>query len=196
MVRASTKVSTQQTLANTATKSQNEFISGASSLVNATRSIITKMGIFRFAKLDYNCNNIKKSQLSNKPSQLKATVNGHCSIVNNGQSSAVGRPYPSREALYEEPPYHIALMCYLSYVVLICFGYFQDFLRTVGLSKNLGVEHNRDGYPRLYKNFESFYTRNIYRRIRDAFNRPISSVPGAYIDVVDRVSKDHNWTFQ
>ena len=158
---------------------------------------------------DYNQNKIKlKSQTFTSPtSTTSSTSTASTGIqknasktngnrIGNGRIGGGSQPYPSHEELYEEPPYHIALMCYLSYVVLICFGYFQDFLRTVGISKNLGVERDRDGYPRLYKNFESFYTRNIYRRIRDAFNRPISSVPGAYIDVVDRVSKDHNWTFQ
>ena len=44
--------------------------------------------------------------------------------------------------------------------------------------------------------FERFYTRNMYRRVRDCWNRPISSVPGAHVDVVDRVSEDYNWTFK
>lgn len=63
----------------------------------------------------------------------------------------------------------------------------------MGLMLTLPLEQ---GYPQLYKSFESFYTRNIYRRIRDAWNMPISSVPGAYIDVVNRVSPDQNWTFE
>ena len=44
--------------------------------------------------------------------------------------------------------------------------------------------------------FERFYTRNMYRRVRDCWNRPIASVPGAHVDVVDRVSDDYNWTFE
>ena len=44
--------------------------------------------------------------------------------------------------------------------------------------------------------FERFYTRNIYRRVRDCWNRPIASTPGAYFDVVDRVSEDNNWTYK
>ena len=44
--------------------------------------------------------------------------------------------------------------------------------------------------------FEMFFTRNIYRRIRDCWNRPIASAPGAYTDLVDRVSDDCNWTFR
>ena len=44
--------------------------------------------------------------------------------------------------------------------------------------------------------FEMFYTRNIYRRIRDCWNRPIASTPGAYTELVDRISDDSNWTFR
>ena len=44
--------------------------------------------------------------------------------------------------------------------------------------------------------FERFYMRNIYRKIRDCWNRPISSTPGAYFDVVDRTSDDNYWTFR
>ena len=32
----------------------------------------------------------------------------------------------------------------------------------------------------LYDSFAGFYTRNIYMRVRDAFNRPINSVPGTW----------------
>ena len=52
------------------------------------------------------------------------------------------------------------------------------------------------GFVPLYADFESFYTRNLYIRIRDCWNRPISSVPGAHIDVMKRESDDYNWTFR
>lgn len=99
--------------------------------------------------------------------------------------------------LFEEPPWHISLSCYLSYAVLNAFGHLRDFLRYTGLEKNkTAVERDREGYAPLYKNYESFYTRNIYRRIRDVWNRPIASVPGVHIDLLDRVSHDYNWTFE
>ena len=47
----------------------------------------------------------------------------------------------------------------------------------------------------LYQSFESFYTRNLYRRIRDCWNRPICSVPGAHLELMDRKSEDYGWTF-
>ena len=48
----------------------------------------------------------------------------------------------------------------------------------------------------LFQSYESFYTRNVYIRIRDCFNRPICSVPGAELELVDRKSKDYNWSFE
>lgn len=44
--------------------------------------------------------------------------------------------------------------------------------------------------------FERFFMRNMYRRVRDCWNRPIASTPGAHFDIVDRVSEDYNWTFR
>ena len=52
------------------------------------------------------------------------------------------------------------------------------------------------GFVPLYASFESFYTRNLYRRIRDCWNRPICSSPGAEIDIMERESLDNNWTFR
>lgn len=44
--------------------------------------------------------------------------------------------------------------------------------------------------------FSHFYTRNLYGRIRDAWNRPIASAPGAYMDILDRYSDDNNMSFK
>ena len=44
--------------------------------------------------------------------------------------------------------------------------------------------------------FERFYTRNIYRPVRDCFDRPVASTPGAYFDIEERISDNHNWTFK
>lgn len=52
------------------------------------------------------------------------------------------------------------------------------------------------GYAPLYESFEQFYLRYVYRRIRDCWNRPICSVPGATVTLKDRSTKDHGWTFE
>lgn len=48
----------------------------------------------------------------------------------------------------------------------------------------------------LYQDFENFYTRNLYMRVRDNWNRPICSLPGPVFDLMERVSDDYNWTFR
>ena len=48
----------------------------------------------------------------------------------------------------------------------------------------------------MNRGFETFFARNMYRRVRDCWNRPIASTPGAYTELVDRVSDDYNWTFR
>jgi len=51
------------------------------------------------------------------------------------------------------------------------------------------------GWVPLYSSFESFYNRNIYRLIRDCWNRPICSAPSAEFDLIERVTNDHGLTF-
>jgi len=133
--------------------------------------------------------------------ECQGVTNGHvrhsspppAPVTPNGQS-CVGRRHVH---VNEEVPFHIILICYLSYVVLILFGYMRDLMRKTGLERNTNaVERDREGYVQLYQSFESFYTRNIYRRIRDAWNMPIASVPGARITIIDRLTPDYNNTFR
>ena len=56
-------------------------------------------------------------------------------------------------------------------------------------------ERNRVGYAPLFSKFENFYVRNVFRRLRRMFFRPIVSVPGAKVDIMEIKSEDHNWSF-
>ncbi|KAM9681720.1 serine palmitoyltransferase 3 isoform 2-T2 [Dama dama] len=99
---------------------------------------------------------------------------------------------------FEEAPLHVMVFTYLGYGIGTLFGYLRDFLRNSGIEKcNAAVEREeqKDFVP-LYQNFENFYTRNLYMRIRDNWNRPICSAPGAVFDVMERVTDDYNWTFR
>ncbi|CAF1275230.1 unnamed protein product [Rotaria magnacalcarata] len=97
---------------------------------------------------------------------------------------------------FEETPLYAAILTYLSYAILCLFGWLRDFLRQSNIEKKRGaVDPNAAlGFVPLYQSYESFYTRNMYTRVRDIFNRPIASVPGAHVEVVERVSDDYNWT--
>ncbi|KAG8186301.1 hypothetical protein JTE90_007326 [Oedothorax gibbosus] len=97
---------------------------------------------------------------------------------------------------FEDTPFFIVLCIYVSNAILTVFGYLRDFLRKSGLEKNFMACDNREGYVSLYRSFESFYTRNIYMRIRDCYNMPICSVPGARMMMQERVSHDYNCTFE
>ncbi|KAM5163916.1 serine palmitoyltransferase 3-like [Mantella aurantiaca] len=99
---------------------------------------------------------------------------------------------------FEEAPMYILVLTYLGYGILILFGYLRDFMRAWGLEKCHMAEERQEqkDFVPLYQDFENFYTRNIYMRLRDAFNRPICSVPGAEFDLMERLTDDHNWTYR
>ncbi|GAQ81699.1 Long-Chain Base 1 [Klebsormidium nitens] len=78
-------------------------------------------------------------------------------------------------------PYFAALTTYFSYGLLFVFGHLRDWFRTF-FRKNRPPK----GYAPLCRDFEDFYTRNLYHRIQDCWNRPISSAPDAWIDVIER----------
>lgn len=98
--------------------------------------------------------------------------------------------------------------------MLMIIGYVNQLVRP-----SLEVEENRDvsvfvnelkvllqtqdlyfaisqGYVPLFNSFERFYLAYVYRRIRDCWNRPICSLPGAHVTLKDRITKDYGWTFE
>lgn len=118
------------------------------------------------------------------------------------------------------PPIHhditifAAVTTYLGYVVLIATGHVRDVCASVfrkGRYFRSARQRRRDTfmmetvshphppndpmrYAPLLKSWENFYTRRLYHRIQDCFNRPIASRPGAYISILERVSHDGNKT--
>lgn len=108
------------------------------------------------------------------------------SYYNDSQLS--GRPACSIMASTEPVmPYYIALTSYISWGVLFIFGHFRDLLRQLFTR---GRSHGAvpAGYAPLCKDYEDFYTRRMYLRIHDVFNRPIASAPDSWIDVCERES--------
>uniref|UniRef100_A0AAQ4QB72 serine C-palmitoyltransferase n=1 Tax=Gasterosteus aculeatus aculeatus TaxID=481459 RepID=A0AAQ4QB72_GASAC len=115
--------------------------------------------------------------------------------LNNSVSVLYKKPFAES---FEETPLLVAVLTYMGYGILTVFGYLRDFLRhwsiqTCHVARE--KEEQKDFVP-LYQDFENFYTRNLYMRIRDNWNRPICSVPGAKMNLVERVSRDYNWTFE
>ncbi|XP_017473036.1 PREDICTED: serine palmitoyltransferase 2-like [Rhagoletis zephyria] len=97
-----------------------------------------------------------------------------------------------RKTSFEEVPLHTACLTYLGFYLLMILGYINQLLFVPKVAK----EENRDGYVTLYDAFESFYSRYVYRRVRDCWNRPICSVPAAEVTLKDRVTNDYGWSFQ
>lgn len=97
-------------------------------------------------------------------------------------------------------PVFAAYTTYLGYAVLILCGHVRDlFAKILGSGRYLRQKtpYNSDNlkfYAPLLKSWENFYTRRLYHRIQDCFNRPIASNPGATIQVLERVSEDGNKT--
>ena len=101
-------------------------------------------------------------------------------------------------------PFFAALTTYLGYAALIFVGHVRDFCaklfrsgRYVPNSKNSACPADDDRYyAPLLKSFENFYTKRLYHRIQDCFNRPLASSPGANVNVLERISYDGNKTMQ
>lgn len=91
-----------------------------------------------------------------------------------------------------------AVMAYMSYIILHLLGRLQEFLRKHGVLNNPSAKENilNKSFIPLYYDYEAFYGRNLFRRVRDCLNRPVCSTPGPEIVLMDRVSYDSCWTFK
>lgn len=87
------------------------------------------------------------------------------------------------------PPLFVALATYASWMVLFLFGHLRDFYRKK-IYGGRAVKKGAEGYAPIRQDYEDFYTRRMYYRIHDAFNRPICSAPDAWVDVMERTPVD------
>jgi serine palmitoyltransferase len=99
-------------------------------------------------------------------------------------------------------PVFAAYTTYLGYAVLILCGHIRDlFAHIFGHGRYLRRKtpyssDNLQVFAPLLKSWENFYTRRLYHRIQDCFNRPIASSPGASIQVLERVSDNGTKTLE
>ncbi len=103
------------------------------------------------------------------------------------------------KSTFEEPHLALSVAGYVSYVFLFVVGKVREFIWGQGPLNHGGANKanaDPEGYAPLYASFESFYTRNVYRRLKDVFNRPIRSVPGAKVRLAQRKSHDNFWTWK
>merc|ERR1711991_1264060 len=78
----------------------------------------------------------------------------------------------------------VGFITYFGYALLVAFGYVRDFF-----SKRYGggsFSAAPKGYADLVNDFEYFFVRRLFARIRDCWDRPICSKPGSFIGVMER----------
>jgi hypothetical protein len=78
----------------------------------------------------------------------------------------------------ENVPWFPALMCFLQYSILITFGHLRDIWAGLSGISRYKSEEGRKGLAKLLIAWESFYTRRLYHRVQDVFNRPVTGAPG------------------
>ncbi|KAL6420829.1 hypothetical protein ACFW04_014371 [Cataglyphis niger] len=129
-------------------------------------------------------------EVAGKINGYTSTSNGHVHFSHTSIKSKL-QTSPSKES-FEKVPLITSALTHLGFYILMFLG----FINQLFFVPKVATEKNRQGYAPLYDNFEKFYLRYVYRRVRDCWNRPICSVPGAMVTLKDRVTKDYGWTFQ
>ncbi|KAI9468139.1 serine palmitoyltransferase component [Coemansia sp. RSA 989] len=96
----------------------------------------------------------------------------------------------------EAVPTFILVTTYLSFLMLIVFAHMRDFIGKLFHPEQYVQLRVQNGYAPMVSDFESLWTRRLYGRIRDCFNRPITEVAGGHVNLLERVSHDFNRTFE
>lgn len=93
----------------------------------------------------------------------------------------------------DEPGLFVSVTTIISVAFLVLLGHIRDLFATMSgksrYSESLFNKPPKGMCPLLSKN-ETFFTRRMYHRIHDCFNRPFTGPPGARITVIQRAGKD------
>ncbi|KAI8867483.1 PLP-dependent transferase [Ramicandelaber brevisporus] len=123
-------------------------------------------------------------------------LNGNSTLPVDAAVPSPARKVVRDEDVLERTPYHVLLTTYFAYLVLIIFAHMRDMLGKLFHPEDYAFLRETNGYAPLVSDFESLWSRRLYRRIRDTFNRPITGVAGAYVTLLERLSYDYNETFK
>ncbi|KAI9286473.1 pyridoxal phosphate-dependent transferase [Umbelopsis sp. AD052] len=81
-------------------------------------------------------------------------------------TAALRRKYEDLEQKLEATPLWVLVSTYLNYLILILYGHLRDILGKVFKRDEYAHLRTHDGYAPLVSDFDSFYTRRLYMRIR------------------------------
>uniref|UniRef100_T1JAN1 serine C-palmitoyltransferase n=1 Tax=Strigamia maritima TaxID=126957 RepID=T1JAN1_STRMM len=101
--------------------------------------------------------------------------------------------------LFEEPSLFVEILAHFSHAIVVGFARFRQLLVRSKFhfeSNNLEVDNGRELYVPLYQESDSFYACYVHRRIRETMDKPICSVPGVYITVLERETPDNGCHFK
>lgn len=105
---------------------------------------------------------------------------------------------PTIEDIYIEHLSYLALFfVYIAYGTALLSGYVRELLSRIEIFMGVREDplHPPAGYAPLFKRLDYFWLTRMYQKIRDLFERPISTVPGTWINVLQRGSNDENASF-
>lgn len=104
---------------------------------------------------------------------------------------------PSPPKQLPKPPMWNAVLAHLGIFIISFYGMIRDFLQSIFPEKHrLRDSKDMKGFTNLYSSSEAFITANIFMRIRDCWNKPISSCPGRSVKVMERTQVIPNWWYK
>lgn len=125
-------------------------------------------------------------------------------VATDEDSASLVSSSPIEQNIEPIIPFFVAWTTYFAYAVFTFVGHIRELCARLfnrgrylmNHTKSNNPSDDRTHYAPLLQSFKTFYTKRIYHRIQDCFNRPICTNPGAHIHVLERISQDGNKTMQ
>jgi len=93
----------------------------------------------------------------------------------------------------EQLPFFTKITTYVPYFIALVFSYCRvSVTNLINTLKGNSVSTETKEYGPLVKSFNCFFEKWMFSRIMDLFARPITGVPGAYIDVLIQTGEDNS----
>jgi len=96
--------------------------------------------------------------------------------------------------------YFQIILIYIAYTIILSVAasreIFSQIMIALGLMKTQYLNKAPKGYAPLIGRLEGLWLHRVYQRIRDGFERPISSAPGPWFKILERYSVDEHFTFR